>query len=376
MTWVNKLTATINIDWKEEPEIIDAPNHDELMAWILNMTSTKDGESVNKKLLCNIALSVLKAMVLMSPQKLSRDIQYLDPAEKTFYDEKWNPVVCDRMEAFVKWWNLIIRWAEIDWSRTRHNVTIFDEAKFKNLYDENMLEDWIRTISTQINSIMNATAQEYHEATSTMLRNDENRYVMRYNTAQWLRWWPIKRLRWRMVHGKTSNDFDFDNISVNEAWKSVNIKLNKWKFTVKWEFDGQQYEYKGRNLWSILRKKINRKRVFDWVELAMLAAINEAFITKLRENHWVQTENFIISDINDGKTWKTYIYDNAWNLSYLEIEDIDSNPLWAWRSGRVDPNQIPTARKRCNEEERREFMQNPLLAWRLQREMRRRLSLF
>jgi hypothetical protein len=42
------------------------------------MTSTKDGESVNKKLLCNIAVSVLKAMVLMSPQRLNRQIPPTD----------------------------------------------------------------------------------------------------------------------------------------------------------------------------------------------------------------------------------------------------------------------------------------------------------
>ena len=120
----------------------------------------------------------------------------------------------------------------------------------------------------------------------------------------------------------------------------------------------------------------NRKRVFDWVELAMLAAINENFIQRLRENHWVQTENFVISDSNLGKTWRTYIFDAAWDLSYLEIEDRNLNPLWAWRSWRINPTQVPTYRIRCNERERREFMQNPLLAGRLQRIMRRRLSVF
>lgn len=371
VSWVNKITATIDIDWKDEPEIIDAPNHDELMRWILNMTSTKDGESVNKKLLCNIAVSVLKAMVLMSPQRLNRQIPPTD-----FLDNKWNTVSCDRIEAFVKWWNLKIRWWGVDWSRTRHNVTIFDEAQFREIHDDDMLENWIYELSTQINTIMNATAQEYHEATSAMLRNDGNRYVMRYNTAERFRWWPIKRLWWRMVHGKTSNDFNFDNITVNEAWKTVNIKLNKWLFTVSGTHEWKNFEYKSRNLWSILRKKIGRDYVFNGVELAMVAAINEAFIQKLRKNHWVATENFVISDVNDGKTWRTYIFDSAWNLSYLEIEDVNLNPLGAGQTWRIDPNQIPTARRRCNEQERKEFMQNPLLAGRLQRAMRRRLALF
>ena len=129
-------------------------------------------------------------------------------------------------------------------------------------------------------------------------------------------------------------------------------------------------------MWSILRKRINRKRVFDGIELAMVAAINENYIQRLRENHRVQTENFVISDLNAGKTWKTYIFDDGWNLSYLEIEDNNLNPLGAGWSWRIDPDQVPTQRVRCNEQERREFMQNPLLAWRLQREMRRRLALF
>ena len=371
VTWINKLTATINIDWQDEPEIIDAPNHDELITWILNMANTKDGEPINKKLLCNIALSVLKAMVLMSPQRLNRQIPITN-----FVDSRWNSVSCDRVEAFIRWWNLRLRWWWVDWTRTRHNVTIFDEAQFKELHDENMLENWIRELSTQINIIMNATAQEYEDATSAMRRNDINRYVMQYNTVQWLRGWPVKRLRWRMIHGKTSNDFDFDNIAVNEAWKSVNISLNRWLFTVSWDFDWQPYEYRSRNLWSILRKKIGREYVFNGVELAMIAAINETFIQKLRKNHWVSTENFIISDVNNGKTGRTYILDSSWNLSYLEIEDANLNPLGPGQTWRIDPSQVPTHRIRCNEAERREFMQNPLLAWRLQKTMRRRLSLF
>ena len=364
--WVNKIVATINIEWKDEPEIIEASSHDRLIRWILNRGGTKDWEPLNRKLRCNIALSVLKAMVTMSPQRLNRQIPV-----HPFVDNRWHNVNCDRVEAYVRWWNLRIRAS----NAARHNVTIFDEEQFKSLHDVDMLENWIHELSTQINMIMNATAQEYDEATSTMTRNIRNRYIMQYNTAQRLRWGPIKRLRWRMLHGRTSNNFNFDT-SVNEAWKSININMHKGFFTVSWDFDGQHYEYRGRNLWSILRKKINRKRVFDWVELAMLAAINENFIQRLRENHWVQTENFVISDSNLGKTWRTYIFDAAWDLSYLEIEDNNLNPLWAGQSGRIDPAQVPTHRVRCNDVERREFMQNPLLAWRLQREMRRRLSLF
>jgi len=365
-TWVNKIVATINIDWKEEPEIIEAANHDRLITWILNRANTKDGEPLNRKLRCNIALSVLKAMVMMAPQKLNREI-----APTNFTDARWNNIICDRIEAGIVWWNLRIRWVNVNGARVRTNVPIFDENQFKSLHDIDMLEHWIHELSTQINSIMNATAEEYQWAVDNI---EDNRWLLRYNTVQRLRWWPIKRLWWRIRYGKTNNNFDFDT-SVSEAWKNVNIAFNWWKFTVSWEFDGQEYKYETRNLWSILRKKINRKRVFDWIELAMMASINEQYIEMLRTNNLIQTENFAVSDLNNDKTGKIYIFDESGNLSYLEIEDRALNPLWWENAGRIDPDDIPMQRIRCNDQERREFMQNPLLAWRLLREMRRRLAL-
>jgi len=369
--WVNRIVATINIDGKEEPEIIEAANHDRLIRWILNRANTKDGEPLNRKLRCNIALSVLKSMVMISPQKLSREI----PATN-FVDARWNNVTCDRIEAFIKWENLIIRGRWVNpATRTTQRAIIFDENQFKNLHDIDTLENWVRELSTQINTIMNATAQEYQNATNWLLHNWENRNLLKYNTTQWLRWWPIKRLRWRIVHGKTNNNFDFET-SVNDAWKNVNIAFNNWKFTVTGEFDGQEYSYEAKDLWSILRKKINRKRIFDWIELAMVAAINEEYVNRLRTNNLVQTENFAVSDLNNDKTWKIYIFDEDGNLSYLEIEDRALNPLWGRNAGRFDSDTIPTERIRCNAQERIEFFQNPLLAWRLLREMRRRLALW
>ena len=107
----------------------------------------------------------------------------------------------------------------------------------------------------------------------------------------------------------------------------------------------------------------------------MVAEINEQYIEKLRTNNLVQTENFAVSDLNNDKTWKVYIFDEGGNLSYLEIEDRALNPLWTRNAWHIDPEQIPIERIRCNDQERKEFMQNPLLAGRLLREMRRRLAL-
>jgi hypothetical protein len=67
--------------------------------------------------------------------------------------------------------------------RTRENVTLFNENSFKNLHDVEVLERGIENLSTQINSIMNATAREY-ETTVNSLRN---RSLRGFNTRQFLR---------------------------------------------------------------------------------------------------------------------------------------------------------------------------------------------
>ena len=109
----------------------------------------------------------------------------------------------------------------------------------------------------------------------------------------------------------------------------------------------------------------------------MVATINEEYVEKLRTNNLIQTESFAVSDFNDNKTWRVYIFDEWWNLSYLDIEDRRLNPLRGRKNAwRIDPWALPTERIRCNDRERREFFQNPFLAWRLIREMRRRLALF
>ena len=370
VTWVNKITATINIDGKEEPEIIDAANHDRLIRWILRRSHTKDGEPLNRKLRCNIALAVLKAMVMMSPQRLNRQIPPQD-----FVDQRWNIIECDRLDVGINWWNLRVRAWHVDpTTHVRQNVTIFDENQFRNLHDINSLEEWIHQLSTQINSIMNAVSQEYHYATiwSFRLRNSS---LLKYNTAQRLKWGPIKRLWGRLVHWRTNTNFDFET-TVTEAWKTANIVFNKWKFTVSWTFEGKEYQFVSKDLWSILRKKINRKRVFDWIELAMLARVNEEYLNRLRTNNLVQTENYAVADLNANKTWRIYILDDAWELSYLEIEERWLNPLGRRNEWRIRTEDIPAERIRCNEQERREFFQNPFLSWRLFRTMKRRLALF
>jgi hypothetical protein len=94
-----------------------------------------------------------------------------------------------------------------------------------------------------------------------------------------------------MVYGKTNWDFNFDATATSGS-KTVNIKFEKGKFTLSGTFKDKPFEYKGRSLGMLLRKKIDRLRVFDGVELAIFEKINEAMIEKLRTNNFVGPENF------------------------------------------------------------------------------------
>ncbi|HCB51224.1 TPA: hypothetical protein DEP21_01385 [Patescibacteria group bacterium] len=126
-----------------------------------------------------------------------------------------------------------------------------------------------------------------------------------------------------------------------------------------------------------MRKKIQRERVFNGLELEIVAQVNEAMVGRLRTNNMIGPENFAVSDLNNEKTGRVYIFDDAGNLSYLEIEDRALNPIPnGANEAHLDFNNVPPQRIRCNDQERKEFFQNPFLSGRLIRSMRRRLAAF
>lgn len=369
---INKIVITINIKGEDEPIILDTRDINEMTHMILRLEATKTGEPISRKLRCRMALSAVKAVVSMSPVTLHRQYQ-------------WNVIgvdgqqyIVDRISTHIRWGNLVVRGScatshnnPPTQYRQRINHVIFDEQRYKWLHNINELERGMIALSNQTNDIMNAMGHEFRNATSRIKALP----LMRYNTKQYLRGGPIKKLRNRMVHGKTNRNFDFDT-SATSGSKTANIKFEKWKFIISWTFKWEAYEFKWRSLWAIIRKKKDRVRIFDGIELAMFEKINEAMIEKLRTNNLIGPENFGITDLNQSKTWRIFIMDNHGDLSYLEIEDRNLNPLRNGRTyGRINFNNLPPQRIRSNETERREFMQNPLLSGRLIRAMRSRLAL-
>jgi len=365
---VNKISASINIDGEDEPLIIDAANHTQLIQAILSRASTKSWEPMWKKARCHMAVSAIKALVKMSPVWLHRAFS----GQVVATDRNSHNV--DRLETVINNDNLIMRANCISQNvnHTRTNRVIFDEARFKSMHNVDELENGVNALSTQINGIMNSMADEFRTATSRIKPGP----LMKYNTWFPLRMGRAKRLYGKLRYKETNYDFDFST-SVNSWDKSVNIKFEKGKFTVSGTHKDKLFELTNTNLGAILRKVKSKDRLFDGIELDIVERVNEEIIQKLRKNVFISSENFVVSDLNPNKTWRVYIFDSSGELSYLDIEDRVRNPLNAGKSyGTIREDHLPPHRIRCNAKERKEFMQNPLLGWRLVRSMRLQLALF
>jgi len=364
-----KIVVSIKIEGEDEPLIIEWRDNNEMVNMILTRTSTKSWEPLNRKLRCHLALNAMKILVQKAPTTMHRE-----STNQQIIDINGRPQQVDRVEARMRGENLIVRWAAPvnQLNRQRTNHVIFDERRYKSLHNIVDLERGMIELSGMLTDIMEANCEEYTNMTTGFWNS--MRY-MRYGTNFPLRGGRAKRL-WGRIRYK-EKDYKFDFTKSITAWgKTVNIGFEKNKLTVSWTYKGNNYEYKGANLGDILNNKMKGMRVFDGIELAIIEWVNESMIENLRKNTFIGPESFAVSDINQNKTGRVYFMDSAWDLSYLEIEDRGINPINGRNSARIPTEQLPPQRVRCNEKERKEFMQNPALGGRLVREMRLRLSLF
>lgn len=365
--WINRIAATIKIGSKEA-EIIEASNHDELIERILNRSTTRDGDTVSERLRCDIALSVLKSMIKISPQMINRKTPYQD------YLKGSDKITCNRINVLNEGWNLILRACKLSTkNQIEGTVDIFKESEYKDKYDGNSvneLKKWIWGISTEINLVMNSFAKDYQRAIY-----GRKRALLNYNTDEHFKWSDIKRLWWKLIHGETNNNFNFGTEVNDLAWKKIKISLNKWKFTISWEFEGQDYKYEADNLWTILKKKIKKKRVFDWVELDIISKVNEKYVKLLRTNSLIKNKNFVVSDLGENRTWRIYIFDKYWNLKYFEVWNEWSKLFGNIESGHINFSDIPSEARICGSDEEKDFFKNPILSGKLIKEMRKSLTL-
>ena len=361
--WVNKVTATIKInDW--EPLILDARDLNELVTLILNQEVTREWNPLPWKIRCRLAVDAIKWFVSISPVTLSRELR------RNVRTAKWNIEAIDRITARIVDGNLeVVASRSNNATRRRTNFTVFDERRYKALHTQTHLRNGVSELASQVNDIMNATSTEFNTAT----KNRSSFQLMRYGTSFPFMGWPVKKWRTKLRHGETNWNFDFTTYA-NGGGKDVQIIFQDWKFTLSGDADGQPYEISGKNLGKLLRHNINRKRIFDGVELAILQQVNEAMIERLRTNALIWPENFVVSDRNDNKTGRVFFLDSYGDLSYLDIEDATNFAVPRGGYAHIDATALPPGRVRCNDIERANFMQNPLLSWRLLRAMRTRLS--
>lgn len=360
--WVNKVTATINING-EEPLILDARDLNQLVRLILNQEVTKEWNPLPWKIRCRMAVDAIKWFVSISPVTLSRELRW------NVHTAAWANEPIDRITARIRNGNLEVIAARSNANRRRSNFTIFDESRYKSLHTLDHLRNWVIQLSSQVNDIMNAIGSEFNTAT----KNWTSMQLMRYGTSFPLQGGGIKKLWTKLRHGETNWNFDFTT-AANAGWKNVQIRYQAWVFTLSGEADWQPYEISGKNLGKLLRHKKNRKRIFDGVELSIIERVNETMIERLRTNALIWPENFVVSDRRWNKTWRVFFLDSYWDLSYIDIEDAASFTVPNRWYDHINATDLPPARVRCNDRERADFMQNPLLSWRLLRAMRMRLS--
>ena len=361
--WVNKVTTTIKIN-DEEPLILDARDLNQLVRLILNQEVTKEWNPLPWKIRCRMAVDAIKWFVSISPTTLSRELR------RSVRTARWNNEPIDRITARIRGGNLeVIASRSDNATRRRTNFTVFDERRYKALHTQAHLTGGVTELAKQVNDIMNAMSTEFNTAT----KNRDSFQLMRYGTSFPLQGWPIKKWRTKLRHGETNWDFNFTT-DAHGGSKDVQIRFQDWKFTLSGEFDGKPYEISGRNLWKLLRHKINRKRIFDGVELAIVQQVNETMIQKLRTNALIWPENFVVSDRRANKTGRVFFFDSYGDLSYLDIEDATRFTVPRRGYDHIDATNLPPARVRCNARERADFIQNPFLSWRLLRAMRARLS--
>lgn len=364
--WIDKIIATITINGIQEE--IDVANHDKAIEYILNKATARDGSKLEKEEACRLALCVLKAMTKISPKKLNKQISTNDFYGNSITNDKGDKITLNNMGIDLSWTDnklKVFLW-KIDTNKQNRQEykTIFDEDEMDGIdrSDQNKvneMEDKIRMVSTQINTILNSFAKDYQKGLDKKL--------LRYNTAERLQKGSIKKLLWK---NKDINNYDF-NTKVSHLWKDIDISFSEGKFIVTWEFEGQEYKYEAKNLGYILRKEINWKRVFDGIELEIINQVNEEYVKQLRNNDSINSESFAIADLHEHNAWRIYIFDSVWDLSYIEVWHERYNPLKKVNAWRINPSDIAVTRHRCNDKERKEFFQNPLLAWRLIREMKR-----
>ena len=262
----------------------------------------------------------------------------------------------------------------------RESNTLFDEQVFKNTnqfdhvaWRDSSLEEWILNIARHFSYAMNRLDNTYRRSTKRALwRGYRSSARTNLPTSFWTS--PIRKI----INKNNTTNFDF-SASVGET--QIDLKGNTFTVTTP----SCPEPIVSKDLWKILHKRVDKKRIFDGVERDIVEAVYSNLIKKMRENSKVARTNF---GVVDELTWNVYVLDDTghfWriNRDALNWENI-VHRFWgakvdAWvissKKLRGDWTTPGYAYHRLTADEEKELLKNPLLMQGFVRAMNRRMGL-
>ena len=275
-------------------------------------------------------------------------------------------------------WNIVLNsvvyWTTAPYART--STTLFDEQIFQNnnqyerlLFRNNSLEQWILGIARHFTYAMNRMDDTYRRSTKRALwRGYRSSARASLPTSFWTS--PIRKI---INMGNTTN-FDFST----SVWET-NIEL-KWNtFTVTTPHCPKPIVSK--DLWKILHKRVDKKRIFDWVERDIVEAVYSNLINKMRENSKVARTHFWVLD---ELTWHVYIIDNTGHFGRINRDALNWRNIFNfWWNDWVISEKVLRwtwgrpwyAYHRLTADEEKELLKNPLLMQWFVKAMNRRMGI-
>lgn len=352
----NRTSVSIDIEWERKPIQVKAWDPTSLVRSVMKNQKIPHG-----KVRAHIAFNIYKAMIQMAKSK-DISLNYRNTADNHLneidIDKDWKVVVYDLDD-----------WTNRGGNTKRITEVLFDQKMFENTNDFNgSLRAWIENISSHFNFAMNDVHKNYRKATKKRLRGmikSPSRPKM--PSSIWLS--PIKK----MMNMWTNTNFDFDT-TVDSNGKKISINFHKNKFTVNAEWLDKPIE--SRDLWKILNKRKQRKRIFDGMERDIVEWVYTAMIEKLRTNSKIARSNF---GVTDEITWNMYILDSDWELGMVTKEKLsqpDWNPLgrkskkhWTIKASKL----LTSWYEKLDESETKELLKNPFLMQKMMKVMNKRM---
>jgi hypothetical protein len=260
----------------------------------------------------------------------------------------------------------------------KESTTLFDEQLFQNTnqfdrtWGNNNLEEWILSIARHFSYAMNRMDRTYRTSTKRALwRAYRSEARMNLPTSFWTS--PIRKI----LNKNNTTNFDFST----SVW-NTNIEL-KWNtFTVTTPECPKPIVSK--DLWKILWKRVNKKRIFDWKERDIVEAVYGGLIKKMRENSKIARTNF---GVVDDLTWHVYVLDSSWHFGRINRDALNwANAVHRFWWAKVNAWVISEKKLRWSRgrpwftyhiltpSEEKELLKNPLLMQWFVRAMNRRMG--